>query len=344
MPPLAYPTNAVIDGWVIEEFGPKNGEQQVEVLEADNSSCTREFLVPWAARFAFAAWCVGKVALYESGGDTYLTRLMPQTHTDPDEPDLAWIATKIVEMRGHQWVDELPGTDNDPRTLPQQVYDRCRVKVLFEHPPFELGEDGDTVSEQSRYVEYPAESEPGGEYLQLPGAAFFRVAEPGGGLEGSPLDGLPVPQNVGKIVPQEVFRVMWHRLPITVWDGNKPLYQRIFGTGENTTPYLGAVNSAEFYGKPEGTVLMTGLRPFKKKSPTGIGYDLYLQYEFTYRPSGWNWAFAFNVGDLAGTGNGWYMLSTIEGDFQYASTVADGQSIYNARDLNNLFVVGAVSP
>jgi hypothetical protein len=372
MPAIIAPTSAEIATWEISEQGPRKGEEPTETLEVDNNTCTRTFWVKYEHRFAFARWCIGYSRLYVDTGQTILTRLLPQFHEDPDafpEPEeepgedeeptpepIRWPFTKVVEMRGHKWLSESPAVvredPEDPESaivsagLPRQQYELCKVTLLAEQVPFDLVTDEEIDTEQDRYVEYPCENtDPSGEYLQLPGAALIRVAEPGSPQAGSELDGKTVPQNIGKVIPQEVFKVRWHRLPIEVWDSSSELYKRIFGLDEGRPPYFGAVSSAVFYGRPEGTVLLTGVRPFRSKSPLGVGYELMLEFEFTYRPAGWNWVFGFLVagGAAALTANGWYHASA-DGTFRYASDLVPGSSIYDGQDMNNLFNVGLVSP
>jgi hypothetical protein len=351
MPALSYPTQSVIDSWNVRERGVRDGTSPTEQLEIDNSTADRTFLVKWEYRHDFAKYMVGYAETWTDTGPTIrLSRLLPRAH--PELPDL--VATKVTSIKGLKWtdwavdVDELdPYRDDellhhghpDYRWTDDQinVFQDAEVVIHYDHAPYDRVEDDDiyaTMTEFDRYVER-GESQPSAEYLQLPGAVFKYVQETG---SANP-HGVTIPFNTGRVLPQEKFILTWRRLPENVWTPDGGLYQLIYGTGVwDTVPYLGCINGDPFYGRPMGTVLFENVRPILRKSPLGTGWEWDLEFHFAYDPNGWNWKFYF--GATAGTAadNGFYFVS--RGSTHYFSdTLPDYESIYNSRDLNNLFDV-----
>lgn len=279
MPAIESPTQDEIDTWELKEAGVKSGSSPSESFEVDESSADRVFFCRWDKRKDVFKWFLGYGRVYTSSGDNVLSRLMPQRH--PSFPDL--IAVKIRNVEGHRWKGNayhLPDADvpegEDPETyyyftdLQINVYDRCRFTVVYEHAPHPLAIDEDTTSELQRYV-WIEGAEPGADYLNFPGAAFKFWRESGTAAP----NGQSIPYNAGRVVPLEVFRVVWDRLPETnAFAPGTPLFQRIYGVGE--LPYLRTVNQTAWFGRPPGTCLFSAIRPTYQKSPTGVGRELRL--------------------------------------------------------------------
>lgn len=352
MPALSYPDQATIDSWNVREGGVKDGTSPTESFEVDNSASRRTFLVAWDSRGDFIKYMLGYGETWDDSGTTRLSRLLPSYH--PEFTDL--IASRVSEVRGLKYtapavpVDpddpyrddpavcfdhpDYRFTDDDTAGHQINVFKDAVITVEYEQASFDRVEDADIYdggSELDRYV-VRGEQTPGAEYLQLPGAVFKYVRSSG---TTSP-HGKTIPFNNGLVLPQEKFVLVWRRVPSEVWTPDSALYEWVYGGPLYTVPALGCINDADFYGRPPGTVLFENVRPILRKSPLGVGFEWDLEYSFNYDPKGWNYKYYFGVGDPAN--NGWYFVS--KGTTYYTpATLPDYESLYNARDLNNLFNV-----
>ena len=332
MPALAYPDDTTLASWDIRwDWGCRDGSSPNVTFGVDNNTATRKLLCKWEHYLDVCKYLVGYSEVWDNSGTPTLSRLLPRTM-----PGMPWLAiTKINSVKGQGHID----WDEEDEIA---VFDDAAIEALYEQVPYELAEDGDIDGdERLRYTEFPAgDPEPNAEYLALPGISYVYRADPSGPNAGSPLDGKPIPGNIGRIVPQETFRIGWHRLPLLdVWSQDSALYQRIFGTSEgDDVPFFGAINKAEFFGRAVGTCILTGVKPYRRKGINGT-FELDIVYEIGWRPAGWNWLYGFTT--ASGTAsNGFYMVSTRDSSFATANTVADYKSIYCARDLNDLWKVG----
>lgn len=334
------------------EAGVRNSTSPNESFEIDSTTATRVFKCLWEYRFEAVKYFLGYGMTYvDSEGEepvTKITRLMPQPYGD-DLPGL--FATKVTGIKGHKWEEyEFPETPADGSG--RNIWHKAEFTVLYEQVPYSIVADADMVEvegfpgEMQRYLEDAVDIQPSGEYLQLPGAVM-RYIDPDSG----PAHKKPVPFNTGKIVAQEIFHVVWHRVPENVWTPESNLYNRIYSgekdeLGDTYVPFFGAINRNKFLGRPKGTVLLNNIIPRRRKSPLGYGYEWDISYEFAYKPSGWNWLYYFNPGTAnattgvitgQGEGNGWYFVNAFD-DTQYtADVLPDNRSIYNARDFALLF-------
>ncbi|VTT98870.1 unnamed protein product [Gemmataceae bacterium] len=330
--PLAYPDQATVDLWNVREKGTRDGSSPSESLLVDASSATRVFEVDWENRHQFVKLMLGDVALWDDGGTTKLSRLLPRKH--PVLTDL--IATRAPRITGHKWVaNEIPGLDDeyefDVAGTQMNVFEKAIVEIQYEHAPFTRLEDDEVAeSEVERFVSLD-DTQPSAEFLQLPGAVLAYIRETGT----DPPHNLAIPFNTAIVVPQEVRRVTWHDIPEEVWVPGSALWDRVYGA-EGAPSYLGSINSVEFLGFPTGTLLFSAVQPRRLKSPTGVGFRWSLTYEFTFRPSGHNWAYYW---DRTGANSGWYFIGPKGGAFHYADTVPDNYSLYAARDFHDLFKV-----
>lgn len=354
MPALAYPDQATeIDLWDVRERGVKDGRSPTESFEIDQSKATRVFLVKWEYRHDFVWHMLGYAATWNDGGTLRLSRLLPSSH-----PDLRDLRAVRASVTGHKWVENLlaPG-DADYEDDPDRhhghpeyqwqgeqlnVYHDAEVTIEYEHASFDCVEDQDVYdadaggvegAEMARYV-IRGDVTPSGEALQLPGAVFQYIRETGT----DPPHNIKIPFNTAKILPQEKFTLTWHRLPANVWTPESHLYERIYGTGGDIA-YFGCINTKVFYGRAEGTVLFSGVRPVMRKSPLGDALEWDIEYTFDYDPLGWNNKYYFGTGANAAY-NGVYLVGK-GSTFYDPDLVPDDYSVYNARDLNKLFSVEA---
>lgn len=338
MPAITPPTQTEIDSWHVEERGVRDGSSPEEAFEVDASSATRVFHCKWEHRAAFVQWMIGYSQTWDDAGTTKLSRLLPQQH--PDYPDL--IAVK-ARLRGFRWMtNSEPDVEPDPPDEPYyqftesqiNVFDKADVTVEYAHADYDRASDdliyGGGFTEMDRFV-IRGEVTPSGEYLQLPGASLKYFRSTGVGAP----HGQAINFNAGKVLPGEKFTLTWTRLPDAVWTPESGLYQLIYGTGPFTAvPYLGCVNKTEFYGRYPGTVLLDGVRPIRRKSPLGAGFEWDLEYSFNFDPNGWNWKYYY---DPTGGASGWYFV----GNTQYYApgSLPDDKAVYNEAELLDLFSV-----
>lgn len=335
MPALEYPTDEELASWgILWDHGAGDASTLTNEIGIDMNTGRRKALVNWDNRFDFVKYVLGCSDVWDDAGTLKLSRLLPRTF-----PGVDWlVATKCVSMvpfcSGQDWEEGEVDREWDGVA----TFDKAAVEFLYEQVPYKLREDGDTSSELDRYIEQPAGNpEPAADALQLPGGMMKYTEVTGVTPAASVIAGTPIPFGLNKIVPMEKFRATWHRLPFEdIWNDESPLYQRIYGVSEgDDVPFFGAVNTVEIFGKPIGTVCLTGVFPIVRRGIDG-NRELDLTFEFTYKPSGWNWCFGARANDLAN--NAWYP-ATFSGTYTTAADVDDNDSIHNGRDLNELFSV-----
>lgn len=320
-------TEGEIEAMSIRTFGVRDMSHGQETREIGQSTLEKSFVVNWESRFDFCELVCGDEKLWNDSGTTKLSRLLPDNlygrHPDRDEI----VATKITRIRGHGG----PGVDDEDGVV---EYPDAVVEVFYEHVPYDLKNDEETVSEFERYT-YFGEAQGAVESISIPGGSMRFWRGPDEGTD--PPHGLPVPYGVSVSRATEEFVYNFVRLPYEAFEPTSALYERIYGNTEGELPFLGCVNSEVIFNRAVGTVVFTGVTPILQRAHTGRGRRWSLQYKFAYSSFGWNWLY-FN--DPTGTNSGWYIVNNKE--YQTAGILEDGRSLTpGARDLNDLFKVGA---
>lgn len=343
MPALEYPTAAELTSWHVKERGVRENGAPVERFEVDSSTAERTFFVEWAHRYDFVKYALGYAEVWNDSGELKLSRLVPLKHPELD----GLYATKVTRIRGHKWT----GTKNPPALPPDadaesepeyqfsesqaNVYEHAEITVLYEHVPYVVAADGVIESELDRYVSIDS-YEVSGEYLTLQGSSFAYLRFTGT----DPPHNQTIPSNPGKILPGATVNVTWHRLPDDAWGPGSSVFDRVFSGTEGDNGTLGKINQDEIFGFPIGSLLLSGVRPMRRKSPLGTGFEWDITFEFTYKPSGHNWLFYHDRADP--TRSGFYFVGQQGGTAQTADALFDGVSIYNAASFADLFSVAAV--
>ncbi len=323
-------TELEIASWHLKRRGVRaDHEHIVDRLSPDSCQSTRWFSCDWEDRYHVVNYMVGEVSVYTDADDddtVKLSRIMPQTHPDPQFGDL-WMATGIPEIRGFKFL----GTIDDDTGLPD--FERADIRVMFEPTPMLLKSDAGTTSEATRYVIYdgyaPTPTEMGSEYITLPGGSirFNRAA----GM-GVPQD-VPIPYNVGIVEGEEKFSIVWERLPMEVYAQGSVLRAAVQGNPEaGTRGLVGAINkTSTVLNRPPGTCMLLGVTPQRYLDPTGLGYVLRLKYDFLYRAKGF---LNFYYYDRAGSASGYYQAGTTSTHLTIGTdAVPDTFSIHHVRDL-----------
>ncbi len=334
----------------LEELGVKAFDSPNDDLSVDSSRSSRKFRCKWDQRYNAARYFVGYQAINYTGGVAYLSRVLPQSH-----PQLEQLrATKVVGIHGFQWV-EMDFPDYGKEDILCNKFTRAEFEVIYEHVPYEILSDDDNTDavadsvlanvvqngfEGFRFVEHPyGPSQGGGEALTPPAGSlsFITAANVKRGV---------VPGNPAIVAPQETFRIMWHRLPQAAWpfefnSAASILEADLFGRiyigldtdagvhGASGKPYFGCINDGVFYDRPAGTVLLVSITPHRRRSPTGVGYEWDIEYEFAYKPQGWLKLLDWTDGKYYFVGRGATAYTAI--------TLPDDTGLYNARDFTRLF-------
>ncbi len=342
----------------LEELGVRDGSSPVEDMAVDATRAVRKFKCKYDKRFDAAKWFVGYQSTYTNGnGGTSISRVIPQCHPHFDE----LVATKVVGIKGFKWTAALnPEAVSDVGGTLVKANDfmRAEFEVIYEHVPYSVLTDDnleDFVADMTeeingfegfRFVEHPyGASQGGGEALSPPGNTLNFITDT------NTVKG-PVPGNTPVIAPQETFRIMWHRLPAEAWPHEytaagaffqtTTLFDRIYrgivgdavGHGSVAAPFFGAINDSEFFSRPAGTVLLLSVTPHRRRSPTGVGYEWDLEYEFGYKPQGWLKLLYWPDGKYYFVGRG--------ATYYNPATLPDGKALYNARPFGKLFTLSTV--
>ncbi len=313
---------AEIDAMDIRTAHVRDASHGAETREIDQSTMRKQFFVAWPERFNFCALVCGDQRLYDDSGTTRLSRMVPDSKygTHPDYEEI--IATKIESIKGANG----PGVDDANGTV---EYPDALVEVLYTHAPFDVKNDSTTTNEYERYT-YFVDANGTGESITMSGGSMLFRRPPSDPLAGTAPDGVPIPYSFNVIRAVEEFTYKWVQLPYEAFEPGSALYNRVYGTAEGVTSYLGCVNSAEFFDRPVGTVLFSAVKPTLERSHTGRGRRWSLEYKFSYAPNGWTWLYYSDP--LNPNRSGWYMVSNK--GFHYADGLSDGESIVaGARDL-----------
>jgi hypothetical protein len=328
-------TPAQIAAFQIECTDVRYGEHSSGTRAVNASTIEVEYLIAggYSSLSDFVTFMCGASDLYTDGmGVTRLTRLMPQTW--PFQLG-EYGATKISKYTGHQ----ITGQDNTSAPFPIPTYTNWRVKVLFEHLPFNLDADfqpgGTNVDETRRYVQtLPSSTQV--DHLTLPGGILnFKQHV----HTSTPPDGTPIPYNVGMPLITSVISRKWIRLPFEAWGVGSELYDRVYGVEESAQdPYLGTINQNTFLGYEDGTLLFMGVEEEIVLDPNG-NQAWNLTFRWMLKPQGHNW---FWWQALPGSGlTSQWLFVTNDNTWHTTATTPDGTSLFNVRDHSALFRVGA---
>jgi hypothetical protein len=306
--------------------GVRDGSTPTLSFEINSNRMETACFVTWAKWKDAVDFFVGTSSTYIGEDDeAHISRLLPFSFDTM--PGL--ICSKVTKVSGHKFL----GTHDDDG-LPQ--YKDAEISLLFESPSYKVLSDDDIENELDRYIEIgPAQGS--AEVLSMHGGVLKFRRDPAGPTPGALPDGIPVPWNtVNKPIPEETFTVTWHRIPFDAAKEVSSLAARLYGDGtQENVPYLSVINTVELFGRPVGTLLLKAARRIRDKAPTPIGTLEYrVEFDLCFRPSGWNWLWFSNASfpDV----NGFYMVTSGTA-FKTADEVGDKESLYAARDLQDLF-------
>lgn len=309
--------------------GLRDGGTPTESFEVNATRADMKLWCKWDKRYDVVNYLVGYQVVWDDGGTKKISRQIPQRY--PGTPAL-W-CTKVAKITGHAY------RGNDTDGFPK--YARAELDVIFEAVPYEVASDAVAAEqgERARYVDDRADSDPTTEAITFPGGAMKFHRDPLDPVPDLDPDGRLCPFNISKPYPVEKVFVDWYRVPDDIYTPGSDWWNRLKGQSEDDdVPILGAINKAEIFGRPIGTLLLAGVKPAKDFSPTGNGrYEFRLRFEFWEKLSGWNWYYyAVANSSLSSLVNGWYFAGS-GGRFATAAVVKDGEATYNARDFNDLF-------
>jgi hypothetical protein len=321
------PYNAAeISAFNLRWRGVRDGSTPTLSFEVNANRAEATCLVAWGQWQSFVVYAVGTSVVWDDAGTDRLSRLLPLRF--PGRPGL--VCTKVTRITGSKFLGTV-----DADGLPE--YKDAEISLLFETPGYRVVEDDDVVGgEYERFVEVgPAATTV--ETISTYGGSLKFRRDPALPDPAALPNDIPVPFNtVNKMVMEETFGVTWWRVPEDLVAEGSAWQQRLYGTGDqDSVGLVGCTNTEEIFGKPVGTVLLTGARRIRDKSPVGDGtFEYRVEFEFKHRPSGWNWLWF--ASPLFPDVNNFYMVSST-GGFATADAVNDGASLYNARDLTAAF-------
>jgi len=308
--------------------GVRDGSTPTMSFEVNANRAEATCFVNWGSWPDAVLYFVGASRVYDDFGGigtTRISRLLP--YRFPGREGL--VCTKVTRLTGFDYLGTV-----DENGFP--LYRYAEIGLLFEAVPYLIAADGDITSELQRYVEI-GPSETSVETIQTYGGNFKFARDPAADDPAALPNGIPIPTNtVNKMVATDSFEVTWHRVPEDAVSESSSWFNRLQGDGtQEGGGLIGKINSEEIFGRKVGTVLLTGARRVRDKSPTGDGsFEYRVIFTFKGRPSGWNWLY-FASPQFPSVNN-FYMISS-SGTFNSADTVPDGDSLYNADDLAAAF-------
>jgi len=338
-------TDVQVASWGLESFEVRNGSHPTEVFGIDGATSERTYFCEWNTRYDTIAWLVGEVALYvDGGGDTKVSRIVPQAHPDPLFQSL-WFCTKILSITGHVIIED------SPSTLPDPQYQRAEVKCLFEPVTYKVRGDLGLTSELQRYTIEPGfpfnDINTATEYVTMPGG-ILNYLTPTGELTPpyTKPHMTPIPYGIGFPMVREKFSYTWERVPYGGFEPSSNLRQRVQGTA-SARPYLGSVNKTTFGNYQAGTLQLQGCEPRLMLDPTGKFYVWRIKYVMEYAPDGMHNLYFFDSrrnpdGSPITPGlSGWYQVGRGPA-YQTPGTIVDNTTLFPEREFADLWVVGDV--
>jgi len=286
------------------EFEELEGSPRFEVRD-DETVAIRHFRVMWSSWRTFVRELLGQ---YEIRGGQY--HFVPPTGLDGFP---------------HLLVSEVMVEPFDPAS-PYGAHVRSLGKGTNDYP---LGGAKVTAIYRTRFDEHNASrtklpAVPQGTYLTFRAdVAAEYLATPGRTWRwDAPPDYPAVAPDVqpGLLLPQSLFYLTWHRVPMPPWDTIRAL--------------RGKVNASEFVGSPPGTVLFLGAKVRR-------------EFQFLADDTFWRVEYAFqeNVKELETGGkvgwNHWYRETAVSGEHWVAIADEDGNPPYASADFSALFSFGS---
>ncbi|HEY2908674.1 MAG TPA: hypothetical protein VGI99_00420, partial [Gemmataceae bacterium] len=175
--------------------------------------------------------------------------------------------------------------------------------------------------------------------------------------DGTPPNNVPIPYGVGRIEAVTKVAYKWHRVPFEAWRPGSPLFDRVHGDAAGTSiPFIGTVNKLPALGYPAGYALFDGVEEEIVPDPVRgfLAWDL--TYHFSIKNvvglssgspigGGHNYLYypgttEFTGGSGVALGAGYYLAAKSKTWFANGS-IPDGLSLFNERDHNQLWNVGA---
>ncbi len=327
-------TESEIDAMGIESRGIRDGSSPTHVRAVNASSVEYTFFCLSDEFEAFVCYMLGAVVMFSDSGNNRISRLLPQRPPDLDE----FAFVRVQSAKGHQFVQD----DDDFINYPSPTYTKMEVVLVAEHVPFELQTDAEAgLVETGRYLQtLPSQADV--QYLQLPGGTM-RYIRTDGVSEGNPRPHLiPIPYGIGIPEVTAIITRKWIRIPFDAWKPGSQLHERVYGNAEGgIPPYAATVNKTVILEYPIGTMLFMGVEEELVRDPLGTGFVWNLTVKWLWKDQGHN-RFRYQETDKnAAATSGYYFASAPPNSTYYtAATLPDGIAMFNARDHNNLFLVG----
>ena len=281
-------------------------------LNEDGSELTRTFVVDWGQWTTFVSDVLGYSTF---GGATGVLRVLPEPH-----PDCSAFYASNCKLAAGVGKSSVAGNASS--------WTVARIETTYKPLTYAVVSDEDAGSELDRFVTRRTHNK--GDYLQLQINTFKWVSRALIGGKKQPLGATP-----GIIAPSKLLEYTWHGIPakpVIGGDQNLPYRCPI----DSTIPlYLGCVNSSTFDGiYPAGTTLFVAADAELVRPTLATGnFTWTIKFVFEQKDNG-----IALTGETAGCN---YLYDPANSRWDLVTTNGDvmGQRLYNAANLNDLFIV-----
>jgi len=321
------------------EEGVRDGTSLRESFSMNANTSARKFRVKFEERYTAITRFCGYSRILRNGSNepVSLERLTPLNGQFTGRQLMYAVG---ADLSSHH--KQAGTTQGDTDATKIQLYQQSHLEIRYERVPYKVKEDLEVsgTGEYDRFVSFD-QLRPSADYLSLPNGCLKYVDPASAGVTGG-VDGKTIPYNIGKGLPVLEMKATWHRLPYDLFDPTNPefWFKRIFGDPANDKrPYLGCVNSEAFLGYERGTILFSAMEMNRKTSPL-LDLEWEIVFTFAYDPNKWNFKYYFSTS--TGPDNGWFFVAK-DTSIPPSSPFPDDHTIYNERNLYNLFKVGAAT-
>lgn len=306
----------MLDNWTYVETSKQSdqlGDLEFQELAApnagtytpNNSAEPRVFIVKWSSRRAFLEDLLGWAFRKNGGG---ISRVLPDPH--PITANFWAYSAKVEGVGTAGWQEGDYPTDKPGKII---AWTCAKIHAEYRPLPYAVKADANVTSELQRFVSRGTQS-----------ASDYMTTSTGGMkfLQSKIL----LAQPPGRIIGNRTVTYTWHWVPAAPSDPFVVPNEATFDS------LIGKVNSTTFDGKPPGTVLFLGYDP---RLTLPLISDNTYYWEIELQTLQRDYGLVAATGEHAGHN---YLFDQANGRWDKVLSTT-GQTLYEAADLNNLFVI-----